>query len=884
MSLDEYERKRKFSDTPEPKPSTKGKQSAGGGNYFCVQRHDATRLHYDFRLEIGGTLKSWAVPKGPTLDPSIKHLAAHVEDHPLEYGDFEGNIPEGNYGAGSVMLWDRGTYELVGDRPAEEQYERGDLKFRLHGEKLAGEFALVRMKGRGKGNDWLIIKKHDAAAVPGWDIEDYAYSVLSGRTQEEIAQNPPAHKSKRKTAGESGRVWESDRPATRKRSSSRRETAPAPPRDRADPSGLKGAVKAPMPAKLVPMKATLVDKPPRGPDWLFEIKWDGVRAVCFIDNERLRIMSRNGIFCEKQYPELAVVPRYIAAAQAILDGEIVVLDEKGVSRFALIQPRISNTDPNTIAHLARAQPVTLFAFDLLYLDGYDLRQVSLVERKQLLEGILTPAPVLKYSGHFPGAGDDMLNAAREHGLEGIVAKHAPSCYEPRRSREWLKLKVVAQQEFVIGGFTVGERDYFSSLALGVWEKGELVYVGNVGTGFDRWKLEQIYNRLKPLITARRPFAEKPGISRKVTWVRPEVVCEVKFSNWTQDGKLRAPVFLGLREDVDSGNVAREKAEGADPLPAGEADTETVSIEGKRLKFTHLKKVFYPADGYTKGDVIRYYDSVAPLLLPHLKDRPLSLKRYPDGIDGEFFFQKDITRSWAKWLHTEEIYAENIEGMTRYVIAGDRATLLYLANLACIDQNPWLSRVGSLENPDFVLIDLDPHECPYEMIVEAALLVRRTLETIKLDGYPKTTGGGGMHIYVPVEPVYTYEQTKSFAELLANIVIAERPDLFTTPRRVAKRTKGRVYFDYLQNGKAKTIAAPYVPRAYAGAPVSTPLRWEEVKPGLSPGQFHIRNARERFDRVGDLFAPVLAKPQRLEEPLERLASLIKRTQAPASRRA
>ncbi len=620
------------------------------------------------------------------------------------------------------------------------------------------------------------------------------------------------------------------------------------------------------------MKALLSDKPPRGADWLFEVKWDGARAVAFIDHEEVRLQSRSGLRCERQYPELAVLPHQLAAQQAVLDGEIAVLDEKGVSRFHLIQPRIANSDPNTIAHLVRSTPVVYFVFDILYLDGYDLRNVILSDRRRVLEAVITPNEVVRISEAFPAAGEEMLDAAREHGLEGILAKHATSCYESKRSSEWLKIKIVSQQEFVIGGYTEpqGGRDYFGALVLGAYEDKKLRWVGNVGTGFDQKALADLYRRMQPLVIEKCPFAERPKPDRGMTWVRPELIAQVKYANWTPDSRLRAPVYLGLRNDVEAREVPRQEAE----LFAASEKEATRTIDGRTLKFTNLNKVFYPDEGYTKRDVLNYYAAIAHLILPHLKDRPLSLKRYPNGIKEEYFFQKNVPEAFAPWLRTELIDSEHNGKPINYVFAGDRASLLYLVNLGCIDHNPWMSRFATLENPDFVLIDLDPQECPFEMIVDAALLVKRVLDRIGLTGYPKTTGGDGLHVYIPVEPVYTYDETRTFAELIARLVFQEKPDLFTTPRAVLKRKKNRVYFDYLQNGKSKTIAAPYVLRAYPGAPVATPLEWAEVKHGLHPGQFHIRNVRERFREKGDLFAGVLEKPQRIEGALEKLEKLFR----------
>lgn len=856
MSLKDYERKRSFDRTPEPKPSPE--KSIPGGNFFCVQRHDASRLHYDFRLEVDGALKSWAVPKGPSLEPLSKNLAVHVEDHPLDYGNFEGNIPKGEYGGGSVMLWDRGTYDLLGDAPAEAQIERGDFKFRLHGAKLKGEFALVRMRNRGKGQEWLIIKKRDEEARPGWNIEDHARSVSTGRTQQEIAENLAA------------------------------VAAPAAS-GATHPEKIIGAVKSPMPQTVAPMLATLASRPPSGDEWLYEVKWDGVRALCFVEDNQLRIFSRTQKRYEQQYPELSVLPRALKASSAILDGEIAVLDENGRSRFSLIQPRISVADPNTIAHLARSSPATLFLFDLLYIDGYDLRGAALEDRKKILAEILTPTERIRFSDHFLANGAAMLEAARAHGLEGILAKRRAGKYEPRRSQDWLKIKVVSAGDFVIGGFTHGERDFFSSLVLGLYQGGKLVHVGQVGTGFNDKSLREIHGSLEPLITKKSPFAGNVKALRDVTFVKPELVAEIKFLEVTPDGLLRAPVFLHLRDDKDPKECVRD----ADPMPSEPPPAASrllinrdplipakppaemiVSLEGHRLKFTNLNKILYPGDGVAKRDLINYYDAVANLILPHLNDRPLSLKRYPNGIDQGFFFQKEAEDKVPAWVRLEPIFSEHNQAPIHYIICNDRATLVYLANLACIDHNPWMSRVGSLDNPDFALIDLDPTEgCPYSKIVEAAQLVKKTLDSVGLAGYAKTTGGDGMHVYVPLEPVYTFEQVRSFAEILSILVIRQNPDLFTTPRTVSQRKKGKVYFDYLQISSAKTIAAPYVLRAYPGAPVSTPLDWSEVEKGLEPRQFSLHNALDRFERVGDLFEPVLTNRQRFEAALEKVGGLV-----------
>jgi bifunctional non-homologous end joining protein LigD len=595
---------------------------------------------------------------------------------------------------------------------------------------------------------------------------------------------------------------------------------------------------------FAPMGASIAEKLPKGPDWIFEVKWDGVRGLVHIDDGSVSIYTRNNNRCERQYPELLVLPHYIEARQAILDGEIVVLDARGVSKFEMIQPRIHTQDANAIAKMGQKNPVHLYVFDVLYLDGYDLRRAPLIERKRVLANIVKPFPLLRLSDHFEG-GEELLEAAKQTGLEGLIAKRTPSLYESRRSKDWLKLKLTSEQEFLIVGYTPGERDTFGSLALGYHdEDGKLAYAGNVGTGFDERTLQDLWARLQPRVTDTKPLDRGDKIPRGTVWVKPDMVAQIKFANWTDEGRLRAPVYLGLRTDKAPMEVTRE------------------------VKFTNLDKVYYPEDGYTKGDLIRYYDSVAPLLLPHLKDRPLSLKRYPNGIHQPYFFQKNTPESYPSWLHTE-----TIEG-TRYVLADNKESLLYLTNLGCIDQNPWMSRVGSLDKPDYILIDLDPYQCEYRKVVEAALLVKAKLDAIGLKGYPKTTGGDGMHIFVPIEPVYTYAQARGFAEVISRLLAAERPDLFTTPRSVEKREKDRVYFDWMQIAESKTISAPYVARAYEGAPVSTPLKWEEVTPKLDPSHFNIRNAPTRFAKQGDLFADVLKKPQGIEKAFGKLEKLIR----------
>jgi bifunctional non-homologous end joining protein LigD len=788
-----------------------------------------------------GVLKSWALPNGPTLDPAIKRLAVHVEDHPLDYGSFEGTIPSGNYGAGSVTLWDRGTYEWLGPKTPAQMWESGDLKLRFYGHKIVGEFALVRTN-RAKGKDWLLIKKKDFAVREGWDPEADTRSVLQGP---------------------------------------------------AEISSIEGAVKAEMPASLEPMLATLGNAVPSGSEWLYEVKWDGYRALCFVESGKVRMVSRRGTNLDKQFASVArALAQSVKADTAIIDGEVVALDDNGNPSFQRLQ-NLTGFGTKPAVKGMTAPFLNFFAFDLLYLNGYDLRKAALIDRRQLLMSILLPSEIVRYSEHFIGKGDELLQAVRAKGLEGIIAKQAQSQYESKRSGSWIKIKVTTQQDFVVCGYILGEREPFGSLVLGYYKDKKLVYAGNAGSGFTQQSLKSVFEKIKPLITKKPVLSDVPKDIGEVTWVKPELVCVVKFTSWTNDDRLRAPVFMGLRTEVAPEEVVRETgltphhakdARAGDPgllpeqesqpesrqetlLPADKAEI-TLDVDGHRLKFTNLNKVFYPADGYTKRDVINFYAAVADLLVPHLQGRPLSLKRYPNGIDQDYFFQKDAS-GFPEWLHRAEL-ADDEESKTR-VICDDKASLLYLANLGCIDQNPYMSRMGTLEHPDFILIDLDPYHCGYDRIVEAAQLVREKLQLIGLKGYPKTTGGNGMHVYIPVEPIYSSAQTRQFAEILARWAAAERPDLFTTPRMVSAREKGKVYFDYLQNASGKTISAPYVLRAHPGAPVATPLKWEEVVPGLKPHQFHIANVLRRFERVGDLFAGVLNKPQELAPALEKLSA-------------
>ncbi|HEY4045698.1 MAG TPA: DNA ligase D [Acidobacteriaceae bacterium] len=891
MTLSTYRDKRNFEQTsePPPKPEAAAKHK---GLVFVVQKHDASRLHYDLRLEMQGVLKSWAVPKGPSMNPEDKRLAMKVEDHPFEYGSFEGTIPKGNYGAGTVEIWDRGEFIPVGTDPPEKQLEKGDLKFALKGERLRGEFALVKIKKKEKhGEPWLLIKHRDAfstdapqEAEEDWNRERERKAALKQASTQAAKQ--PAEKS-------------------------------SEPKPLIDLSRLPGARATPFlhnPALMLATPATTI---PKDKGWLFEIKWDGIRALCLVQKDSARFKSRNGIDLTSQFPELQQLKRDLRAKSAILDGEIVIFDEAGRSDFQALQPRIMavRTASGKISRRPHDRlDATLLLFDILFCDGYDLRDVRIEERKEVLASVLRETAQVRLSTHIVDHGDELLAMARQNGLEGILAKRTGSHYEPRRSGAWQKIKLVGEQDCVICGYTQGKRSTFGGLLLGVYEDGHLRYCGNVGTGFDERQQHAILEALQPYVTTRSPFEERLELSTPVTWVAPRVVCRVRYTHWTRDHRLRAPVYLGLRLDLPpeqcmpeplaqaatgaavpparpanataGDSVSRTlRARGPKPPPVrqrrqpelgaaldlGTRDNATVQVDGRTLKLTHIKKVYFPDDGYTKGELLAYYAEIAPVMLPHLKGRPLSLRRYPNGIAEPAFFQKDAARGIPEWIQG----ATPEDPETKYIVCENRAGLLFLTNLGCVDHNPWMSRLPSIQSPDYILLDIDPYQCPYEMVTDAALKVRKILDEIEIVSYPKTSGGDGFHVYIPIAPGASYGEARGFAELLASAVVRRHREIFTTPRSVNKRQPGRVYFDYLQIGEGRTIAAPYSVRAHPHAPVSTPLHWREVTKRLRPDAFTMKTLPKRIDKFGDLFAEVLEGNQSCAEAEKRLRNSLPR---------
>ncbi len=837
--LSTYRAKRDLDRTPEPGGSKKAPKQ--DRKIFVIQRHKATRLHYDVRLEMEGVLKSWAVPKGPSLDPRDRRLAMMVEDHPYDYKDFEGLIPPGNYGAGIVEIWDKGFYEPIdanGRTISEDRIlkdlENGSIKFRLHGRKLKGEFALVRMQKNKAGNAWLMIKHRDENAVAGYDSEDH------------VARDSPINKALNR-AGKPAR-----KPAAKRKSS----TARSPGKKASEP--------------IRPMLAKLHDQPFDDDDWLFEVKWDGYRAIAETGSD-VRLYSRNGNSFAAAYPD---VVRSLGRLkdELVIDGEVVALDPNGLPTFQGLQNAL---DDRTIH-------IVYYAFDLLRINGEDLTALPLIERKERLQKAVPTDEHLRYSDHIIGEGRSFFAITADKGLEGIMAKKMDSPYLPgRRSSEWLKLKHHQGQEVIIGGYTEprGSRDHFGSLLLGVHEGDRLKYVGHAGTGFTQKSLKDLMERMRPLVRTKSPFHGKVTTNTPAVWLEPDLVCNVKFTEWTKDGKMRHPVFLGLRNDKEAAEVVREtkeppkararsKKSGAGGGPTRD-DEHTLKVGRKQIKLTNQNKVYWPDEGITKGDLIEYYDRMHRYILPYMKDRPQSLKRNPGGIADKGFYQKEAGANMAGWIHTEPLDSKVRKGRINYIICNDRATLLYLANLGCIEFNPWSSRYQRPDHPEHIIIDLDPGEkTTFDQAVEAALAVKVICDEIGAPAFCKTSGASGLHIYLPTKARYTYEELAPLAEAIAARTTDLLPGTTTIERTIAKRG-GKLYVDHLQNRKGQTLACAYSVRPVPGATVSTPLDWKEVRPGLDRAAFTMRTVPSRVEARGDLFTGVRGKGLDLRKCLSRI---------------
>jgi bifunctional non-homologous end joining protein LigD len=768
VSLRDYEKRRRQGRTPEPL-GAKTDSAPRPELRFVVQRHAARRLHYDFRLERSGALASWAVPKGMPLRRGERHLAVHVEDHPLEYADFEGTIPAGEYGAGTVEIWDRGTYELL------EEKRNGGLTVRLHGERLDGVWALVPAHLDGDARNWLILRKD--ASGPG------------------------------------GQRYE-------------------------------------------PMLATAAESLPSGEGWVYEPKWDGFRAIVTVSGVEVTLTSRNGNDLTERFAPIARSAKAaLRSADAVLDGEICALDAHGRSRFGLLQQ-----GSGTLA---------LVVFDLLELDSEPLVNLPLLERRQQLEQVVDPSVGgVIVSPQFDD-GQSLLAAARDQGLEGVVAKRRDSRYLlGRRGAEWRKVKVRGQQEVVIAGYTRGQGRRaagFGALVVGVHEAGGLRWAGNVGTGFADDEIERLIALFRPLERPDTPFADLPKMPRvprsDVVWVEPRLVAEIEFVEWTREGRLRAPVYVGLRDDKPADDVRRERT----PLP------EVLRRGRRELRLTNLEKPFWPEEGIAKGDLLAYYRDVAEVLVPHLRGRPFTMKRYPDGWQGNNFFQKQAPSHMPTWIKRAPFPASTREGEKKiidYALVDDELALLWMVNMGCIDMHAWSSRVDRPERPDWVMFDLDPSEgATFDDVLRVARLVKETLDLMELEAYPKTSGSRGIHVLVPIARRHSYADAREFAAIVAGALARAHPDLVTT--QWAKKKRRGVLVDANQNGPGKTNASVYSVRPRAGAPVSTPLRWEELAPGLELASFTMDAVLDRVAREGDLFAPVLSGGQSLTKALKAL---------------
>jgi bifunctional non-homologous end joining protein LigD len=891
MALEKYRQKRDALKTPEP---FGGKSDDKNVLRFVIQKHAASHLHYDFRLEMEGVLKSWAVPKGPSTDPDIKRLAMMVEDHPYDYRNFEGIIPQGQYGGGTVIVWDEGTYqpaEPVGE--TKNEYEKqllhglysGKLKFILNGKKLKGEFALVKAYGRGE-NGWLLMKLDDKYASQT-DITKKDKSVVSGKTLEQVAETSENIYGKKKAKPTQEKI---------KKKIHEKEESSNDLKLEADKL-LKKAKRAKMPTDVKPMLATLVDAPFDDPDWAYEVKWDGYRALAYVSSGAVELSSRNNkSFTQKYYPIAASMAAW--DIDVVLDGEILVVNDNGKADFGALQNWRSEADGDLV----------YYAFDLLWYEGKDVTTLPLFERQAILKEILpTNDDHVRLSKTFTANGLDFFEAAQKMGLEGIMAKRLSSVYTPdSRSKDWLKIKVNQRQEVVIGGFTnnEGSSKAFSSLLLGVYEKGKLQYVGKVGTGFSGKMQEQMMAQFKPLISTKNPFTTEPDVNKPsrfrpnppkatATWLKPELVCEVSFAEVTSDGVFRHPSFEGMRTDKKAAEVVREtpaetKSTVSDTdekttlisAPSGRTkktllnpteETQVKKIKGHDLKFTNLSKVYWPEDGYTKRDLFNYYYQISEYILPYLKDRPLSLNRFPNGIHGMSFYQKDVKGKSPDWVKTFPYTTSDGEDK-EFLVGDDQATLLWMASLGCIEMNPWFSRTQNPDNPDYCVIDLDPDKNTFEQVIQIAQEVKKVLDSIDVTGFVKTSGSTGIHVYIPLNAKYSYDQSQMFAKLLVSIVHNRFPE-FTSLERQIKNRGGKMYLDFLQNRPGATIACAYSLRPKPGATVSMPLHWDEVKTGLKMKDFTIKNALERIKAEGDLFKGTLGKGIDMEKALSKAQDLL-----------
>jgi bifunctional non-homologous end joining protein LigD len=814
--LREYHRKRHFGRTPEPRG---GATPRGDAHRFVVQKHAASRLHYDFRLELDGTLKSWAVPKGPSLDPADKRLAMQTEDHPVDYADFEGVIPEGEYGGGSVVVWDHGTWQPVDDPRA--GMKKGRLAFTLDGEKLHGRWSLVQIRGRAArdaGKSWLLIKGRDDFARSPDDpplTETRPESVTTGRGVEDVARDQD-------------RVWRSNRPAARKAKPARPATRPRPAA-----AAIPKARRAPAPDRLQPALATLVATPPAGGEWLHEMKFDGYRILAHASKSRVRLLSRNANDWTDRFPTVARAVGALGIDGTILDGEVALLRPDGTTSFNGLQNAASPSDGTLV----------YFVFDLPWYAGFDLTASPLEARKAALRAMLGPSRdgALRYSDHVEGQGDRFFSEACRMALEGVVSKRRDAPYAGGRTRAWLKVKCVQGQEVVIGGFTEpkGRRSGLGALLIGVNEDGALRYAGKVGTGFTTAQARELRARLDAIERKESPFAGRPPRAAQAHWVQPSLVAEVDFTEWTPEGRLRHPSFKGLREDKPAREIARERPRARAATATGDGATDAVA--GVRL--THPERVLYPETGLTKRGLAEFYVGIADWILPHLVGRPTTLVRCPEGLAGECFYQKH-TGYWAP-ASLRRIQIKEKQKTGQYLVVDDLAGLVGLVQIGILEVHTWNATSDGLERPDRLVFDLDPGDgVPWDAVVAAARLVRERLRDHGLESFVKTTGGKGLHVVAPIDRGPSWETCGRFAREVAEALAREAPDAFVATMTKARR-HGRIFVDWLRNVRGATAVAAYSTRAKPNAPVSTPLAWDELGPRTTPERFTVATLPRRL---------------------------------------
>ncbi len=841
MSLAKYRKKRNFSETSEPAGKTRRK----AGRSYVIQKHDASHLHYDFRLELGGVLLSWAVPKGPTLDPGVKRLAVQTEDHPVEYGSFEGTIPEGAYGGGTVMLWDQGTWEAEGD--AEQGYKKGHLKFQLHGQKLTGGWHLVRtQRGGEKQKTWLLFKAQDDAARPGDTslLEDEPKSVSTGRDLPEIAASKQS-------------VWHSKRSAKVAKVAKKSGKKPSAVRG----ASVAGAVRAALPRKIEPELATLVAETPGADNFLHEVKFDGYRVLARVADGKVQLLTRNGEDWTERMPSLQQALQQLAVNSAILDGELVALDAKGLSDFQLLQNSFSGKAQPTLAY---------YAFDLLYLNGFDVRPASLLDRKATLKELLAGLPkaasgIVRYSDHVLGNGAKFFAHAAKLGLEGVVSKRAESSYRPGRGTDWQKSKAGARQEFVIVGFTEpgGSRSHLGALLLGVRKAKSLIYSGKVGTGFDERSLKDLHKRLSPLEidTPKLEHAPRGADIRGVHWVKPKLVAEVAYTGITHDGLLRHPTFKGLREDKPAKDVVLEQPRAVASRRKAKAPPRSKAASTAPSGLSHPDKVLYPELGITKRELAEYYELIAERMLPHVVNRPLTLLRCPEGRAKQCFFQKHPGESLGEGLI--RVQAPSSDGSSEYAAIADACGLQSLVQAGALELHIWGALAEDAAHPDRLVFDLDPApDVAFKEVIAGARALRALLEEHKLQSWVKTTGGKGLHVTVPITPSGDWDTVKAFCRAIADELAAREPERYVATMSKAKRT-GKIFIDYLRNSRGATFVAPYSSRAREGAGIAWPVEWEELTARFKPEAFNVRSAQQVLNkRSSDPFASMLKCRQRL----------------------